>query len=433
MRFAILCALILGGETAWAALQPMGLEDAIRYAVEHSPRLNTFARERTIGRYTRQNVLAAFLPSLDLTTTHGIRRDSPLTTANPWASDFALDLTETLYDNGQNITQYRIARLREEQTNETFLLERDRLSRDVAQQYLRLSQTIRALEVQQSQFDIIRRQFDLVASGYRQGLKTQKDYLRFKAQLGRNELDIENARIAVDRETERLKSLIALPVDDPTSFRFSPVAAAAQVPAIPTEIPELKENRVFHITERTNAIAKLEASLVRRKVWPEITLSSGVNYRTANYVNYGNFAERFTENDRLSWNALVGLKFNLFDWGIRSRDAAIALERQLIQENDSALKLIDLREELTNLMRELRVKQKDYQLSGDLLELEKRNLRGLTEDYRLGRVGYLDYITAVESLGTAQLKFYSSFYDLQQARYNYLFQKGTLYDEIQKP
>lgn len=424
----LLKALFLAG-CAFGATKKLSLEEAVRFAVAHSPKLNTFQRQANITEFTRKNVMAAFLPSLDLSTTHGIKRDHPLTIANPWQSEFNLDLTENLYDNGQNITQYRLARLGETQATEQFLLERDRLSRDVTAQYLRFSLAARTLEMQQLQFDLIRKQFDLVARGYRQGWKTQQDFLRFKAQLSRTELDIETARLSAVQEEMKLKTLIAVPLEEDASFQFQPVGDVSAIPNIPSETPSLKTHREYRIAERLREIASLETTLVRRKIWPEIYLKSGAGYRSSNYINSG---ATFSQNDKVDWNAMLELRFNLWDWGTRSRNTSIALERELIQENEASIRVLDLREELVRLMLELKVKQKDFELSRDLLQLERKNLSSLTLDYRQGKTGYLDYISAVQSVGTAQIRYFSSLYDLRQALYNYLYHQGTLYEAIQK-
>lgn len=423
-----LALILFSGLVAQAAPTRLTLEQAALYAVEHSPRLNTFARENNISRYTRQNVLSAFFPSLDLNTTHGIRRDIPLTNPNPWASEFSLDLTENLYDNGRNFTQYKISRLRENQASEKFLLERDRLCRDVAQEFLRFSQTAKNLEVQEAQAAILRKQFNLISSGYRQGWKTQRDYLRFKAQLSRTEIQIVSAQNAVAKAKEKLRTMLG--VDLGTQMDFLPVGEKVPVVHIPDQSPAITDHREYRISVLQNQISELEADLVHRKIWPELSLTSGAFYRSSNYL--GRNTRGFSDNDRVEWNALLNLKFNLLDWGTRSRDAAIATERSLIQENETSARLLELREELANLMLDLREKKKNNELSQELLQLENRNLANLTEDYRQGKVAYLDYIAGLESVSSARLGYYGSLYDLQQGIYSYLYHQGTLYEALRK-
>jgi outer membrane protein TolC len=425
-----LALILLLSTSAWAAPQKLTLEQAVIFAVERSPRLNSILRETTISRYERKNVLAAFLPSLDLNINHGWRGSSPRSFDNPWTSDFSLDLTENLYDNGRNITQYRISRLKEDQANQTFLLERDKLSRDVAQEFLRFSQSAKNLEVQEEQLKVLRKQFELISSGFRQGWKPQRDYLRFKAQVSRTEIQIVSAQNALEKAKERLKNVLAVDFQGQVPVDFQPVEDKPLAVNIPEQPPTITDNRSYQISQLQKQVSALESDLVHRKIWPELNLSTGAAYKTSNYI--GPDARGFRENDHIEWNALLNLKFNLLDWGTRSRDAAIATERSLIQDNEINGRLLDLREELNNLVLDLHEKQKNYELNKELLQLENRNLQNLTQDYREGKVTYLDYIGGLDSVSSARLAYYSTFFDLQQGIYSYLFHQGTVYEAIRK-
>jgi outer membrane protein TolC len=422
-------AILLTSATALAAPAKLNLEQTVLYAVEHSPSLNSIARQATVSRYERKNTFAAFLPSLDLTANHGIRRDQPLTNTNPWTSDFSLDLTETLYDNGKNITQYKIAKLTEMQANLRFLLERDKLCRDVAQQFLAFSQSVKALEVQEEQFNTLKKEYSSVASGFRQGWKTERDYLRLKGELNRTEIDIVAAQNAVLKAKEHLRNVIGLGLEA-ENFDFQPVGDRPLSGKIPAKPLALSEHRLFQISKAQNEIGELQTSLARRAQWPELTLTAGADYRSANYL--GHDAPSFRDNDRLEWNALLGVKFNLLDWGTRSRNAAIAVERQYIEENQTSSELYSLREELSTLMLDIQEKRRSYELSQEVLKLELQNFRNLSVDYRQGKIGYLDYINGLQVLSGARLRYYSSLYDLQQGIYSYQYHQGTLYEAIKK-
>ncbi|MGZ3692694.1 MAG: TolC family protein [Bdellovibrionota bacterium] len=421
-----LALILLSSFAAWGATPKLNLEQTVLFAVERSPRLNTILRQTTISRYQRKNVFAAFLPTLDLNTTHGIRGNSPRTSDNPWTSDFSLDLTENLYNNGLNISQYRISRLKENQANEQYLLERDKLCRDVAQEFLKFSLAARTLEIQEAQQKSLRKQFDLIASGYRQGWKPQRDYLRFKAQVSRTEIEILNAQNALAKAKEHLLNVMAVDINGKTPVDFEPVEEKPFLTKIPESAPSLTDHRQYRIAQLQKEISRVEAEIVHRRLWPELNLTTGAAYKSGNYL--GPDTTSFTSNDHVEWNALLGLKFNFLDWGTRSREAAIATEQALIQENETSGQLLDLREELNGLMLDLHQKQKTYELSQELLQLELKNLLNLTEDYRQGKVLYLDYIAGLESVSSARVSYYSSLYDLQQGSYSYLYHQGTLYE-----
>ncbi|RZA08692.1 MAG: hypothetical protein EOP11_04050, partial [Proteobacteria bacterium] len=162
---ALLLALLL--PTAEAA--PLSLAEAIRYALDHSPRIDTAAKEATIATLARKNAGAAFLPTLDVTANLGRRGYSPTfpetrTAAdgslifpgiNPWTSGLTAQLSENLFDNGLSIDRYKIANLREEQATVQALDNRDQVFLEIGQRFYQYSLDRKLLALQEDQFGIL--------------------------------------------------------------------------------------------------------------------------------------------------------------------------------------------------------------------------------------------------------------------------------------
>ena len=54
------------------------------------------------------NAKSAFLPSLDLTSTHGLGANRPQSVTSPWSSSLGLSLTQNIYDNHKSIFNFQI-------------------------------------------------------------------------------------------------------------------------------------------------------------------------------------------------------------------------------------------------------------------------------------------------------------------------------------
>ncbi|MEK6553662.1 MAG: TolC family protein, partial [Bdellovibrionota bacterium] len=219
MQFYIALLLLISAGAASAQLQKLDRRQAVRYALQNSPSFNSARNEREVADLTVKSSFWALFPSLDFTASYGLQDDDPSTYETPYTSQLALSLTETLYDNGVLLTQNKIANLARRRAELIFRKEKNRLVREVLEAYMKFSLQSRNLEVKEIQLDLIRRQYNLVSSAYKQGLKTRKDFLRFKTQLNRTQLDMVNARNSVEKT--RLDLLKAIGVQPPQYTAFS--------------------------------------------------------------------------------------------------------------------------------------------------------------------------------------------------------------------
>jgi outer membrane protein TolC len=172
---------------------------------------------------------------------------------------------------------------------------------------------------------------------------------------------------------------------------------------------------------------RLNAELTRRKLWPELTLSTGAVYGSSDYLGTGLSP---SENDKVTWNAMVTLNFNFLDWGVRRRNSQVANERVMIQENQIENEIFSLRTEIQNLENEIEQLQRNFKLAEELLELERTNLELISREYRQGSVQYLDYVTGLTNFSDAQTRYYTSLYELKQALLARDYHQGRIHASI---
>lgn len=411
-----------------AQASPLTLKDAATYALQHSPQLDSSQRQALIAEDERLNARAAFLPSLDLTSSHGLARSYPSSSKHePWSSSFSLSLSETLYDNGESITKHRISLLQEELAHEALLRDRDRLLFDVATAYYQHAVARKGLEIQQEQHAVLKLQVELVKESYKQGVKSRKDYLRFQTQLNRSDIDLLSARVNVQKTELALRRVLGVPLGTAEGLDFA-VDESRPGPLRFAEV-KLEGHRDSRMAALQRRVADLNSELARRKLWPEVGVITAANYGSSDYLNTG---LRVHENDKLAWSALLTVKYNLLDWGVRRRNTEIAASRAQIRANELELELLALREEVDKLTVDLRKLQESFQLTDELFKLEKANLALITNEYRQGKVQYLDYINALQNFASAKSSYYSSLFDLKRAVLGRRYHEGTIHEAIKE-
>jgi outer membrane protein TolC len=436
--------LFLLSGSAFAAA-PLTLQGAVEYAVAHSPSLDSQRRSAEIAELQRRSAFARFLPSADFSTTNGLAATIPpqvtLTTApginesiavvgtSPWSSQLSLGVTETLYDNGATLTQYHQAQLSQELADVNFKKARAQLALDVSTQFYTLSLNRQIFEAKKEQTDLLRKQFDSVSSQYRQGMKTRQDFLRFEAQLRRAETDLLSARDAIQSSEFELRRLLGVAPDMPAADLpvFSPLDAGGKAPAAPGAAPPLSATYEARSAELQKGVNSGAVDLSRRKYWPQLNLSGGINYLSSNYLG-ANPPSPYSETT--SWNALATISFNLWDWGIRRRDVEVAEATEVSQADQLNAGLLSVNSSIQNLMADLERHRREYQLGDELLKLQKESFDFLDEQYRLGKITYLDIVTGLNDLLDAQTRYYTAYFGLLQVQAQYGYYEGNLYENL---
>jgi outer membrane protein len=422
----VILAVPLFGSPAIAA--PVSLKETALYAIEHSPSLDSSKRQALIAQMQHDNAGAAFLPTLDFTSSHGLQRNYPLVPGStPWASNFSFNLAENLYDNGDSIAGLRISRLQDEIAQLVLSRDRDKLLLDVINAFFTYDLACKNLEIQQEQHAVLKLQVELVKEAYQQGVKTRKDYLRFQTQFNRADIDLVNAKDAVQKAELELNRLTGVPLNGSEKISYQ-VDERRPEPPPPFHL-RVEDHRDFRISELQKKVQDLTAGKVERKIWPEVGLAAGATLGSSNYIDTG---QTIGMNQTKSWNVLLTLKYNIFDWGLRRRNAEIAAEQAAVQANTYDNDLLTLRSDLEKLSLDLRRQQENFHLSEDLLKLERNNLALITNEYQEGKVQYLDYITSLQNFANARSTYYSSLYDLKRAVLTQRYHEGTLYEAIIK-
>ncbi len=353
--FVVLCLL----QTTLVNAQTLSLNEAIRYALAHSVSYDTAKRNVEIRELEHKNTRARFLPSLDLSTSHGIEKKSPQSSTDPWASTLSLILTENLYDNGESITRYQIAQINFEIASIHQQKTRDELCLEIAKKFYQLSQANAAFQVRANQLATLQKQLDIVERQFKQGMRQKKDTLRLQSEVQRAEIAHSESRNTIERSKIDLGQLLS--ASDP-SLDYQPLELHQLVLTAPSRNIALDKNYDFKAEHARKKILDLEVSLENRKYWPQIKLLTSASYQNNGYLGS---PSSFSSNEQYGWALQLNLTMNFFDWGILKRNVAIAETRRIVGENQikSDLKAVEV--QAANLMLDLNQLVKSHKLTNE--------------------------------------------------------------------
>lgn len=399
------------------------LADSIKYSIAHSPIVDSERKQRDIRQFELTTSTSKFFPSLDLTSEHGIDKSSLKTATDPWASQIGLKLSENIYDNGESVTRYKISKLKLSLSEVSLKKAEDKLTLDVATETYRLSRETKLAEVRTQQLATLRTQFESVKNQYHQGMKRRQDYLRLKADVQRAEIDDLNAKNSLESSRISLRRILGSSVNQ-AALEFKPLEISIIHPPSKDLIPDNTHD--YKMGRLQRAVNELGVDLEERKYWPQVNLTTSIHYQNGNYLG----GTSLNTNQKYGWNVLLSLNYNLWDWGIRKRDAQIAEAKKNIDDNTVKLSLLAVDADIRTLALEIAQFSENYRSSKALLDSEEEAYRSIKTDYQEGRVTYLDLIKSLNDLLDARVRFFTTHFGLLEKVAKYRFFEGTIYETL---
>lgn len=405
--------------------KPLELKELINHAITHSPSFKNSINNLTITELRKENAFSSFLPSLDLEAIHGLRDGNPLDPFDKYPSELQLSLTSTLYNNGTNFINYDRAKF--ENKAGLIELERDRslLCLNLSREYYNYTLAAKVLQVQEFQYALLKKQFRSIENQYRQGRKTRIDYIRFKARLQRADLSMQQAQVTKSKSIEEIKKIINWSTDLLEIFVEEKIELKDQ---IPTKIPSLEDHYDYQLAQLGKSINQFDVTLAKRRYWPELFFNANASYTNS---DYSQGFDSFSDKRQTNWEALITLRFNLWDWGTRKRNLTIATIEKETRNNTIDDNLLVLQSTINKLLLDIKQQKKNYLLNNELVLLEKNNYETIEQSYRSGRSTFLDLINALNNYTSSQESFYRDLFQLKSFIAEYQHHQGTLYETIQ--
>ena len=398
------------------------LKNLVEYALIHSPQSKNATDRLRISHFKVKNSIAQFLPSLDLTTDFGYIRNGNVLQDTPTAASLTLSLSETLYNNGANITSYYIAKQENSKSFIEYTRDQNQICLDLFIEYSNYSLLTYLLNVQKFQHQLISQHFESIKQEYINGGRKRVDFLQFKSQFQQSQLSISQAETNINQSIEQIKSIIGF---IGTELKILPMQMT-EINDLPINAKEdiLKNHYEYKIANYDKNINKARIQLEKRKYWPVISLDANMSYTNPNYLSDHN------QIDSINLSAFITLKYNLWDWGIRKRNLAIARAEAYIQNNNIDNYLLRLKAQIEKLFLDIKQHTESLRSNKELIDLEKQTYDSISRDYHNGIRTFLDFINAFNNYKTAQESYYTSFFNLKKSLSEYKYHRGKLYESI---
>jgi outer membrane protein TolC len=399
----------------------------LQVATQNSPEFKTLMVALESAKVKADKSFYALFPRLKLDSQ--ISRDQLITAfgtaasgqSSPWLIQNSIVLESQLYDNGTSLVRNRIAQLEFKKAELDFKFQREKKTLELLSHYLDASLKKKLALLGERQLELLRKQFVQIEALYRQGLKTQRDYLRFKAQLARREIEFETFQNEFAKTQNELQEKLGF--DSTQKIQFSWI----DLDKDPEQMGSLDnfDTTQFIVVQLNRLQAEInseEVSEVNRNLWPEITLSASAGH------NYSQNGLSGSGVGTWGWNVQLGLSYLLFDWGVQKRERVIARlkgEHSNLEQRSELLKSL---KEIEDLRLSVDQVKRNGTLSRTLLDLEKTNLASLEREYQNGKLGYLDLVSGLNDFAEAQQGYTLDVARQIESHFKIQFYKGTLYE-----
>jgi outer membrane protein len=409
--------------------EKLNFKAALQRALDKSPDYDIAVRSRSNSELRSKNAWSLLLPSLDLTANHtfgqlGVGNDNYRAfNQQPWTNQLGLRLSENLYNNGENYRLAKIADLEFKVGELSLLRSKNQILVNVAKAYYDFSEAAGNYSLTVAQLKTLKEQFKTMESRYFQGLSSNRDYLRIKADTQRSEVNALTQKYNVQEKREALKAVIG----DSGNLDFEPYDPRGLKPdglTFPTLDPE--KTLDFRIASATQDVAEIRNESVRREYWPRLSLQGSYELVQPNYL--GNRTD-LENQSYTNLQGLIVLEYNIWDWGIRRRNVEISNNEWRIEISKQETTRIQVRQNLRNLNANKTTLLESFKISSQILSASEDVYVSLNRAYREGKVTYIDLINALGDFYGSRTQNLSLRYNLLKLRADLAFYEGNA-DEV---
>ena len=231
---------------------------------------------------------------------------------------------------------------------------------------------------------------ELTDNRYKAGVAARVDVVQAEVQLKSAQAQLID--VGVDRA--QFEHAIAILVGEPpANFSLAPAPLTPTMPSIPVGMPStlLERRPDVAAAERNAASANAKIGVAKAAMFPSLTLSGTVGYRSST------LADLFSAPSRL-WSLGAAAAAPLFDAGLRSAqtDQAIAVyDEEVATYRQTVLTAF---QEVEDNLAALRILDEEARVQEEVVAGARRALELTLNQYQAGVVSYLNVITAQATL-----------------------------------
>lgn len=388
-----------------AFAQDLGIEEALRIALEKSP---TIISERQAINKAKGSMVQAkgnFLPSLTLSGEYEDGRYVSVSSGDRTDSASAgLVLTENLYAGGKHSALKRQSKAELSQAESSIREAEEALAVDIYDAFYSVLLARETVAAAQDAVDTSKKHVSEVKHMLRLGLANNLEVIRAEQQLSSNEASLASANGSLASSRINLLNLMGL---SPASDYHPKGSLKMDVPdgsaKVSVEIAE-RFRADAEVLEKQIAIQKEQIEIARSAVRPQVDLSLSLDY-----------ANPYHNQDRTedSWTATLSVDVPLYD---RGQARGSVMQAQASQEQNVqalAKKYLDIASEVEIAWIEIADSEVEVKAYDKALHLARESLR-------LSQIGYREGVTPQLDLLEAQSNLTSARKDYSQSLFNHL-------------
>lgn len=409
----ILAALALLPWRGWAQSSEMSLEECIRYALQHNPKVKGVHAEADIAAANYGEAIGKLLPSITASGAAYINfgrgidpKTNTYTDINSFRNNYNIEGSWLLFDGFSSLFRLRMTRYEKITGREQARLTADLVRMETIEAYYRLLYAHELCRTAESDLAGSQAMTRRIQRMYELGSKGAPDVAEMRATEATDRLTLVRRRNEYEIAVLKLKEKMNYPIGDTLSIRDSLTLSIA-------EATDLKADELYDL-----ALRRLPKSLVadgrvksaeqayRAAVGsflPRLSLFAGFGTSYSFFMD-GSAHESFATQLRNRRGEYVGitLSFDLFD-GLRKTSA--------LKRSKASLRLAESQREETHRevyrdiqqsILEVNAAVEEYRASVEKVEHLDKAYRTLLRNYEAGNAGSIDVSTAAARLKGAR-------------------------------
>ncbi len=423
--FAI--AFLLFAFSASAQMKKWTLQECVEYAVENNITVKQFELDLENAKIDKSDALGAFLPNLNgsatLSASTGLSTNPTTgTLQNQTLTSISLGLSSgvTLFDGLRNFHQLNRAKVTAVANQYRLDDMKDNIMLNVANSYLQILFNRENLGVQQSQYDVTKKEMERTKELVDNGVVPNGDLLEIQATAAGQEQQIIQAENALLISKIALAQL--LQITDYENFDVADDEYLIPPSDIMTKTPKqifekaMSFRNDIKFSESNVELASKDLEIAKGRVYP--TLSAFFNYNTRYADNIPlNFVDQLWFFDGISYGLQLNVPiFNGFSTRNGIQRSKISLERAKLQLDQDKL---TLESNINQAFNDTKGALKSYEAAEKTLVARREAYKYSQERFNVGLMNSFDYSQAQQRMEAAES-------DVIRTKYDYIFKLKVL-------
>lgn len=339
--------------------------------------------------------------------------DQELFTSEKDSLSFGINIYQTIYDFGANISRYEASKTNLDLTKLDIVRIRNLVALDFLNTYFNLLETEKMVLVAQKEVESFESHLKVAQSLYDEGVITKNDLLQAEVMLSDTKqrlLTMKNRRSVI---ASQINNILARPIHADVQV--------VDVPTSTTEVVELekawdiagKERSEIKIIDHELRIINFQETVIKSDYYPTLFAQGGYSY-TENRYQF--------PND--NWSLIFGIHLNVFSGGSTKAEVSKVLyeREQLIEQKRKLIDDIILEVEKSYL--DLKNALEKIQVTKDSVDQAEENLRINKIRYEEGIGTSTDVVDAITLLAKAETNYYRAVYELKRGHAGLLYAMG---------